>query len=108
MLGKTGRASSSTGAPILQHAVVCVQGDGTAVCLQDEPRAFTLSVHSDSNFPSRKQKSNLDVPLPDGVGDEKYMRWAPVQPDQWRNKTRPGNAEKLRDAWLQMQTICAA
>eukprot|EP00891_Asterochloris_glomerata_P008314 jgi/Astpho2/8314/e_gw1.00122.186.1_t len=50
------------------------QGDGTAVCLQDEPQAFTLSVHSARNFPSRKQQSDLDIPLPDGVCDEEYMR----------------------------------
>ena len=71
----------------LACSLVCIQGDGTAVCLQDEPRAFTLSVHSASNFPSRKQQSDLDVPLPDGVGDDEYMRWAPVRPGRWPNKT---------------------
>ena len=60
-----------------------MQVDGTAVCLQDEPQAFTLSVHSARNFPSRKQQSDLDIPLPDGVCDEEYMRWALMQPDQW-------------------------
>ncbi|KAF5839593.1 histone deacetylase [Dunaliella salina] len=50
------------------------QGDGTAVCLQDEPRATTLSVHCQSNFPTRKAVSTLDVGLPDKVDDRGYMR----------------------------------
>eukprot|EP00200_Dunaliella_tertiolecta_P002901 CAMPEP_0202348356 /NCGR_PEP_ID=MMETSP1126-20121109/6320_1 /ASSEMBLY_ACC=CAM_ASM_000457 /TAXON_ID=3047 /ORGANISM="Dunaliella tertiolecta, Strain CCMP1320" /LENGTH=240 /DNA_ID=CAMNT_0048940029 /DNA_START=373 /DNA_END=1095 /DNA_ORIENTATION=+ len=50
------------------------QGDGTAVCLQDEPRAPTLSVHCQSNFPARKAVSTLDVGLPDKMDDQGYMR----------------------------------
>jgi acetoin utilization deacetylase AcuC-like enzyme len=49
------------------------QGDGTAVCLAGEPRAFTLSVHAERNFPVRKARSSLDVGLPDGTGDEAYL-----------------------------------
>ncbi|WP_341937485.1 histone deacetylase family protein [Marinimicrobium sp. C2-29] len=50
------------------------QGDGTAALLADEPRAFTCSLHCDNNFPFDKQRSDLDVPLPDGMGDEDYLR----------------------------------
>ncbi|KAK9827770.1 hypothetical protein WJX74_001780 [Apatococcus lobatus] len=50
------------------------QGDGTAVCLQDMPEAFTLSMHGATNFPARKQNSDLDVPLPDGMEDAEYLR----------------------------------
>lgn len=50
------------------------QGDGTAFIFQDQPAVFTLSVHAANNFPARKQKSSLDVPLPDGVGDDDYLR----------------------------------
>jgi acetoin utilization deacetylase AcuC-like enzyme len=35
---------------------------------------FTLSVHARSNFPARKQRSDLDLPLPDGTSDDQYMR----------------------------------
>ncbi|GAQ87064.1 histone deacetylase [Klebsormidium nitens] len=49
------------------------QGDGTAAILAHEPRVFTMSVHAASNFPAKKQRSDLDVPLPDGLADEEYL-----------------------------------
>lgn len=61
----------------MDMAVTClsVQGDGTALIFQDEPAVFTVSVHGASNFPSRKQKSSLDVPLPDNTEDAAYLRY---------------------------------
>jgi acetoin utilization deacetylase AcuC-like enzyme len=50
------------------------QGDGTAEIFQDDPDVFTLSIHGESNFPFRKKKSRLDVPLPDGMEDGAYLR----------------------------------
>lgn len=49
------------------------QGDGTARFFQDDPRVFTLSLHGEKNFPFRKARSDLDLPLPDGTGDEPYL-----------------------------------
>jgi acetoin utilization deacetylase AcuC-like enzyme len=49
------------------------QGDGTATILAGEPRAFTFSIHGERNFPFQKQKSDLDVELPDGTGDAAYL-----------------------------------
>ncbi len=49
------------------------QGNGTAEIFQKEPRVFTFSMHGDKNFPFRKEISNLDVPLDDGVQDEEYL-----------------------------------
>jgi len=49
------------------------QGNGTASILRDDPHAFTLSLHGANNFPFRKAASDLDVPLPDGTGDEEYL-----------------------------------
>lgn len=49
------------------------QGNGTAVCLQDDPQAFTLSLHSARNYPRVKERSSLDVELEDGTGDEAYL-----------------------------------
>lgn len=39
------------------------QGDGTALIFKDDPRVFTLSVHSKEGWPDEKQKSNLDVEI---------------------------------------------
>jgi acetoin utilization deacetylase AcuC-like enzyme len=50
------------------------QGDGTAEIFKDDPDVFTLSMHGEGNFPFRKKQSRLDVPLPDGVEDEEYLR----------------------------------
>jgi len=49
------------------------QGNGTAEILADEPRAFTFSIHGEKNFPFRKEVSDLDIGLDDGVGDEEYL-----------------------------------
>jgi len=49
------------------------QGNGTAEIFQKEPRVFTFSMHGDKNFPFRKEKSDLDVPLADGIGDDIYL-----------------------------------
>lgn len=50
------------------------QGDGTARIFEDEPRVFTFSMHCDINFPSTKQRSDLDVPLPEGMEDDAYLQ----------------------------------
>jgi acetoin utilization deacetylase AcuC-like enzyme len=49
------------------------QGDGTAVVFAGDPSVFTLSVHGAKNFPLRKQRSDLDLELPDGTGDGAYL-----------------------------------
>ncbi|MBB6108082.1 Acetoin utilization deacetylase AcuC [Mucilaginibacter lappiensis] len=49
------------------------QGNGTAQIFENEPRVFTFSMHGANNFPSRKETSDLDIPLPDGVGDDKFL-----------------------------------
>ncbi|WP_421943656.1 histone deacetylase [Pedobacter sp.] len=49
------------------------QGNGTAEIFQNESRVFTFSMHGDKNFPFRKEVSNLDVALNDGVQDDEYL-----------------------------------
>jgi acetoin utilization deacetylase AcuC-like enzyme len=49
------------------------QGDGTAALLAGRADAATYSIHADKNFPARKARSTLDVPLPDGTGDAAYL-----------------------------------
>jgi acetoin utilization deacetylase AcuC-like enzyme len=50
------------------------QGDGTAHFFEHEPSVLTLSIHGANNFPFRKQRSTIDVELPDQTGDEEYLR----------------------------------
>ncbi|WP_396035039.1 histone deacetylase [Candidatus Cyanaurora vandensis] len=50
------------------------QGDGTAFIFQNEPWVFTFSMHCADNFPLHKQNSDLDVPLPVGLGDAEYLK----------------------------------
>ncbi len=49
------------------------QGNGTAAVFQDDPDVFTFSMHGERNFPFRKQRSSLDVGLPDGAGDDVFL-----------------------------------
>lgn len=49
------------------------QGNGTAAIFADDPTVFTLSLHGAKNFPVRKERSDLDVELPDGCGDADYL-----------------------------------
>lgn len=50
------------------------QGDGNAAILGPRADVFVLSVHGEKNFPFRKVASDLDIALPDGAGDEEYLR----------------------------------
>lgn len=49
------------------------QGNGTAHIFCDEPRVFTFSMHGARNYPLRKERSDLDLPLPDGMEDKPYL-----------------------------------
>jgi acetoin utilization deacetylase AcuC-like enzyme len=49
------------------------QGDGTAEIFADDPRVLTVSLHAERNFPARKARSDLDLPLPDNLKDAAYL-----------------------------------
>jgi len=49
------------------------QGNGTAAIFRGDPQVFTLSVHGRHNFPFRKERSDLDLALPDACGDDAYL-----------------------------------
>ena len=49
------------------------QGNGTASIFRDDETVFTLSLHGARNFPFRKERSDLDVELPDGCTDGPYL-----------------------------------
>lgn len=50
------------------------QGNGTAQIFAHSPAVFTFSMHGDKNFPFRKERSDLDIPLPDDTGDEMFLQ----------------------------------
>lgn len=49
------------------------QGDGTAALTAGWSGIATYSIHAAKNFPARKARSTLDVPLADGIGDDEYL-----------------------------------
>jgi acetoin utilization deacetylase AcuC-like enzyme len=49
------------------------QGDGTAHICAGDTHMFTLSLHGEYNFPALKQRSSLDIGLPDGCQDDAYL-----------------------------------
>jgi len=48
------------------------QGNGNSVIFQTEERVFTFSMHQEDLYPI-KQKSDLDIGLPTGCKDKKYL-----------------------------------
>jgi acetoin utilization deacetylase AcuC-like enzyme len=50
------------------------QGDGTAHFFENDPDVLTVSLHGANNFPFRKQRSKIDVELPDRTGDVEYLQ----------------------------------
>src|SRR5437899_10245857 len=48
-------------------------GNGTAEIFGGDPNVFTLSIHQENNYPLPKPPSNIDLHLPDGIGDADYL-----------------------------------
>lgn len=49
------------------------QGDGTAAIFEGDDSVLTLSLHGENNFPFRKQRSRIDLALPDRTADDEYL-----------------------------------
>jgi acetoin utilization deacetylase AcuC-like enzyme len=49
------------------------QGDGTHALLLDDVDAFTCSVNGFRNYPFRRVPGDLELDLPDGTGDDRYL-----------------------------------
>jgi len=49
------------------------QGNGTAKIMEKNPDVFTFSMHGATNYPFRKEKSDLDIGLADGTNGELYL-----------------------------------
>lgn len=65
--------SQGVAPPIMVIDADVHQGDGTARIFADDDRVFTLSIHAEKNFPARKARSDIDVALPDGTGDDLFL-----------------------------------
>ena len=50
------------------------QGNGTAKIFEEEPQVYTFSMHGAKNYPLRKERSDLDIGLPDDCDDAFYLK----------------------------------
>ncbi len=50
------------------------QGNGTAEIFDNNPAVFTFSMHGVNNYPFKKEKSDLDIDLPDKTDDQTYLK----------------------------------
>ena len=49
------------------------QGNGTAKIFENDDRVFTFSMHGARNYPTRKERSDLDIGLPDKTEDTFFL-----------------------------------
>ncbi|MFQ5704042.1 MAG: histone deacetylase [Gemmatimonadales bacterium] len=49
------------------------QGNGTARIFSGDPAVFTFGLYGANNFPFKKEKPDMGIPLEDGTGDEVYL-----------------------------------
>ena len=49
------------------------QGNGTAKLFKGNENVYTFSIHGKNNYPFHKEKSDLDIELPDGTEDDIYL-----------------------------------
>ena len=49
------------------------QGNGTSHIFRDDRSVFTFDIHGATNFPFRKEPSDLDIALPDRASDAEYL-----------------------------------
>lgn len=50
------------------------QGNGTAEIFQNDDSVFTFSMHGASNYPFKKEKSDLDIALDNNTDDAAYLK----------------------------------
>ncbi len=49
------------------------QGNGTAKIFEGDDRVFTFSMHGEKNYPFKKERSDRDIGLPNGISTEAYL-----------------------------------
>ncbi len=65
------------------------QGNGTAEMFGQEPRVFTFSMHGANSYPLQKEKSDYDIPLPDGTDDGHYLQTLNLNLPRLLDKVQP-------------------
>jgi acetoin utilization deacetylase AcuC-like enzyme len=50
------------------------QGNGTASIFKQNKSVYTFSMHGQNNYPFFKEESDCDVPLPNNIGDDEYLK----------------------------------
>lgn len=65
------------------------QGNGTAEIFQGDDSVFTFSMHGEGNYPFKKEKSDLDIPLKKGTRDEEYLEILQTTLPQLIDTVRP-------------------
>lgn len=65
------------------------QGNGNAKIFENRPEVFTFSMHGERNYPLRKEKSDLDIGLPDGTADKEYLYTLELTLDDLFSKLKP-------------------
>lgn len=50
------------------------QGNGTAKIFEADDRVFTFSMHGEKNYPIKKERSDRDIGLPNGISTEAYLK----------------------------------
>lgn len=65
------------------------QGNGTASLVRGDETIFSFSIHGEKNFPYHKEVSDLDVALPDGIGDDAYLIALKAGLQQSLERSRP-------------------
>ena len=65
------------------------QGNGTARIFNGNNQVFTFSMHGERNFPFRKEQSDVDIGLPDGMGDKAYLELLQRQLEMVFDRVKP-------------------
>jgi acetoin utilization deacetylase AcuC-like enzyme len=74
------------------------QGNGTASIFRHDDSVFTFSIHGARNFPFAKERSDLDIELADGTGDDEYLWHLERGLDETLERARPQLAIYLAGA----------
>ncbi|HET6764972.1 MAG TPA: histone deacetylase, partial [Longimicrobiaceae bacterium] len=74
------------------------QGNGTAAVFAADPDVFTFSIHGGNNYPFRKERSTVDVDLPDRAGDDVFLAALDLHVPQILAEFRPDVAIYLAGA----------
>jgi len=64
------------------------QGNGTAALCTNNNHIYTFSMHGKNNYPLRKEKSDVDIELEDGIKDDSYIYQLETQLDLLGNKVQ--------------------